>query len=89
MPDDVGVPLIVISSAAHNALTPAGKPFAAATPSSTIPVAPPVACVIFNNEVFSHKVGVALPAPAVLLLSTVTITLSVELQPFPFVPVTV
>ena len=39
MPVAVGVPLIVITSPDQLALTPAGNPFAAATPSSLIPVA--------------------------------------------------
>ena len=39
MPVAVGVPLIVITSPDQLALTPPGNPFAAATPSSLMPVA--------------------------------------------------
>ena len=56
MPD--GVPDIVITFPDHEALTPPGNPFAPATPSLLIPVAPVVACVVFVNAVFIHKVGV-------------------------------
>ena len=65
MPVAVGVPLMVITSPDQLALTPAGKPFAAATPSSLMPVAPVVAIVIFVNAVFTHSVGVELAVPAV------------------------
>ena len=47
MPAAVGVPLIVITSPDQLALTPPGNPFAAATPSSLMPVATVVAIVIF------------------------------------------
>ena len=53
------MPLIVITSPDQLALTPAGKPFAAATPSSLIPIAPVVAMVIFVKAVFTQSVGVA------------------------------
>ena len=56
---------MVITSPDQLALTPAGKPFAAATPSSLTPVAPVVECVIFVKAVFSQSVGVVLGAPAV------------------------
>jgi hypothetical protein len=62
VPDAVGVPLIVITLAAHAAVTPAGKPVAA-----PIPVAPVVACVILVNRVLIHNVGVEDAAPAVLV----------------------
>ena len=52
MPVAVGVPLIVITSPDQVALTPDGKPFAAVTPSSLIPVAIVVECVIFVKAVF-------------------------------------
>ena len=54
------MPLIVITSTDQLALTPAGKPFAAATPALLMPVAPVVAIVIFVNAVFKHSVGVVL-----------------------------
>ena len=57
---------MVITSPDQLALTPAGNPFAAVTPSSLMPVAPVVECVIFVNAVFTHSVGVELAAPAVL-----------------------
>ena len=65
MPAAVGVPLIVITSPDQLALTPPGNPFAAATPSSLMPVAPVVAIVIFVKAVFTHSVGVVLAVPAV------------------------
>ena len=55
VPVAVGVPLIVITSAAHTALTPAGKPFAAANPGLLMPVAPVVVWVIFVNGVFKQE----------------------------------
>ena len=60
MPDAVGVPLMVITLAAHAAVTPAGNPVAA-----PMPVAPVVACVILVNAVLIHNVGVDDGAPAV------------------------
>ena len=71
MPVAVGVPLIVITSPDQLALTPAGKPFAPATPSSLMPVATVVAIVIFVKAVFTHSVGVVLAVPAVLSPVTV------------------
>ena len=68
MPDAVGVPDIVITFPDQEALTPPGNPFAPATPSSLIPVAPVVACVIFVNAVFIHKVGVLDATPAVFIV---------------------
>ena len=79
MPVTVGVPLIVITSLAQLALNPAGKPFAAATPSLVIPVAPVVAMVIFVQAVFTQTVGFELAAPAVL--SPVIIIVCVEVEP--------
>ena len=56
----------------HVALTPAGNPFTpVVTPSSAIPVAPVVGCVIFVvNAVLIHKLCVELAAPAVLVKFT-------------------
>ena len=68
MPEAVGVPLIVITSEAQAAETPAGKPVAV-----PIPVAPVVACVIFVNAVLIHSVGVLDAAPAVLSGVTVIV----------------
>ena len=79
MPIAVGVPLMVITSPDQLALTPAGNPFAAATPSSVMPVAPVVAIVIFVKAVFTHSVGVVLAVPAVL--SPVTVIVWVEVEP--------
>ncbi len=68
MPLDVGVPLIVITSANQLAVTPAGKPV-----DTPMPVAPVVECVILVNNVLIHKVGVDDPAPAVLAGVTVIV----------------
>ena len=76
MPDAVGVPDIVITFPVQEALTPPGKPFAPATPSSLIPVAPVVAIVISVNAVFSHNVGVLDGDPAVFII---TVAPNVEL----------
>ena len=73
MPVAVGVPLIVITSPDQLALTPPGNPFAAATPSSLMPVATVVAIVIFVKAVFTHSVGVVLAVPAVLSPVTVIV----------------
>ena len=64
----VGVPLIVIMSAAHAAVTPAGRPVAA-----PMPVAPVVVCVMFVRAVFTHSVGVDEAAPAMLFALTVIV----------------
>ena len=68
VPLAVGVPLIVITFAAHAALTPAGKPIAA-----PMPVAPVVACVMFVSAVLIHNVGVVEAAPAVFIGVTVIV----------------
>ena len=68
VPLAVGVPLIVITFAAHAALTPAGKPVAA-----PMPVAPVVACVMFVRAVLIHNVGVVEAAPAVFAGVTVIV----------------
>ena len=83
MPVAVGVPLIVITSPDQVALTPAGKPFAAVTPSSLIPVAIVVECVIFVKAVFIQSVGVELAAPAVLSPVTVIVPVAFTLPPQP------
>ena len=53
VPATVGVPEIVITLLAHDALTPVGKPDAV-----PMPVAPVVVWVIFVNGLFIHNVGV-------------------------------
>ena len=68
-----------MTSPDHDALTPPGNPFAPATPSSLIPVAPVVACVIFVNAVFIHKVGVLDATPAVLSAVTVIVPVAFTL----------
>ena len=79
MPVAVGVPLIVITSPDQLALTPAGNPFAAATPSSLMPVATVVDCVIFVKAVFTQSVGVELAVPAVLSPVTVIVPVALTL----------
>ena len=64
----MGVPLIVITSEAQAALTPAGNPVAV-----PIPVATVVVWVIFVNAVLIHKVGVLDAAPTVLSGVTVIV----------------
>ena len=56
-----GVPLIVTVFELQLAVTPAGNPLAV-----PIPVAPVVACVIFDKAVLIHSVGLEDAAPAVL-----------------------
>ena len=67
------MPDIVITFPDQEALTPPGNPFAPATPSLLIPVAPVVAWVMFVNAVFIHKVGVLDAAPAVLSAATMMV----------------
>ena len=62
-----------MTSPDHDALTPAGNPLPPSTPSLLIPVAPVVACVIFVNAVFIHKVGVLDAAPTVLSAATMMV----------------
>ena len=69
MPIAVGVPLMVITSPDQLALTPAGNPFAAATPSSLMPVAPVVAIVISVKAKLLHSVGLVDAVPAVLVVT--------------------
>ena len=59
---------MVITFAAHAALTPAGKPVAA-----PMPVAPVVVCVMLVSTVLMHSVGVDEAAPAVLFADTVIV----------------
>jgi len=53
VPDDVGVPLMVIVSALNEALTPFGNPLGV-----PMPVAPLVVCLIFDIAVLIQTVGV-------------------------------
>jgi hypothetical protein len=68
VPDEVGVPLIVIVLAAQAAVTPDGNPVAV-----PIPVAPVVICVIGVRAVLIHKVGVDEAVPIVLAGVTVIV----------------
>ena len=74
----MGVPLIVITSEAQAALTPAGNPVAV-----PMPVAPVVACVILVNAVLIHKVGALDAAPAVLAGVTVIVPVAFAAEPQP------
>ena len=68
VPAAVGVPVMVITSLAQLAVTPAGKSVAV-----PIPVAPVVAMVISVRAVFTQIVGVELAVPAVLSPVTVIV----------------
>ena len=57
----------------HVALTPAGKPFAPATPAFEMPVAPVVVCVIVVRAALIHNAGVVDAALAVLFALTVIV----------------
>ena len=72
-PETKGVPLIVMTSAAHSALTPSGRPTAV-----PIPVAPLVLWVILVNAVLTHKVGVELAILTVLAGVTVIVPVAFE-----------
>ena len=74
MPDDVGVPLMVIVLLAHAAVTPAGNPVAV-----PIPVAPVVVCVIGVSGVLIHNVGVDEAVPTVLAAVTVIVPVALTL----------
>ena len=74
VPVAVGVPLMVITLPAHEALTPAGNPDAA-----PMPVAPVVLCVMFVSTVFTHKVGEADAAATVLFALTVMVPVALIL----------
>ena len=58
---------MVIVLDAHEAETPAGKPFAPETPEFEIPVAPVVICVMLVKEELMRKVGELDGAPAVIV----------------------
>jgi len=73
---------MVITFADQLALTPAGKPFAPATPELLMPVAAEVEWVILVRAVLIHKVGLEDAVPAELAGFTLIVTLSVALQPF-------
>jgi hypothetical protein len=62
------VPLIVITLADQEAVTPEGNPEAV-----PMPVALVVACVIFVNIVFTANVGLVDPALAILSIHGVTV----------------
>ena len=64
----MGVPLIVIVFAAHEAATPAGRPVEV-----PIPVAPVVVCVILVKAVPMQSVGADDAGPAVMLAVTVMV----------------
>jgi hypothetical protein len=74
---------MVITLAAHAAVTPAGRPVAA-----PIPVAPVVVRVIAVSAVLIQSVGVEEAVPGVLLGATVTVLVAIALA-HPPVPVTV
>ncbi len=74
----VGVPLIVITFDAHEAVTPEGKPVAA-----PMPVAPVVVWVMDVSAVFTHKVGVVDAALTVLLDVTVIVPVANKTGPQP------
>ncbi len=68
---------MLITFAAHAALTPAGNPVAV-----PMPVAPVVACVILVKAVLIQSVGVEEAAPAVLFGVTVIVPVAMtEPQP--------
>ena len=71
VPDTVGVPEMVITLPAHEALTPAGSPVGV-----PIPVAPVVVIVIGVSAVFAHSVGVDEGVPAVLSGFTVMVPIA-------------
>ena len=62
VPDELGVPLIVILLADHEAVTPVGNPVAV-----PIPVALVVLCVIGVKPVFTISVGAEVAPPTVLV----------------------
>ena len=70
---------MVITLADHDALTPAGKPFAPDTPLFVIPVATVVVCVMFVNSVLIQSVGVEDAAPAVFMSLTVIVPVAFTL----------
>ena len=82
LPTAVGVPLIVITLADQEAVTPAGK-FVAVP----MPVAPVVAIVIGVKEVFTVSVGFDDGVPAVLVTQEVTVIVPVAFTELQLVPV--
>ena len=72
VPVVVGVPLIVITSADQEAVTPEGKPVAV-----PIPVAPVVDIMIFVKVVFTKSDGLDDAVPAVLRVQGVTVVVVV------------
>ena len=73
VPEAVGVPEMVITFPDQAAETPAGKPFAPATPLLAIPVAPVVAIVMFVKGLLIHLVWL-FPAPAAAVLRALIVT---------------
>ena len=65
----------------HVALTPAGRPFAPATPSFDIPVAPVVVCVIVGESATLIQDEAVVPEEAVF--KGVIITVAVEFVQLP------
>ena len=70
---------MVISSDAHEALTPAGNPFSPDTPSFDMPVAPVVVCVMSVSAVLIQSVGDKDAAVTVLSGVTVIVPVAVAL----------
>ena len=70
------MPLIVITSDAHEAVTPAGRPIALTI---STPVAPVVVCIIFVSGVLMQTVGAEDAAPAVLFDDTIIVPEAVVL----------
>ena len=68
VPETVGVPLIVMVFAAHEAVTPVGSPVAV-----PIPVAPVVVCVMAVKTVLIQSVGVDVGNETVLSTFTVIV----------------
>ncbi len=62
VPDNVGVPLMVMTLANHDAVTPAGRPVG-----EPIPVAPVVVCVMDGIASPKHNVGEAEAGEAVFV----------------------
>ena len=72
-PDLTGVPLIVMTSDAHSAVTPSGRPVAA-----PMPVAPLVLWVILVSVVLTHKVGAELATLTVFAGVTAIVPVAFE-----------
>ena len=67
-PEAVGVPLMVSTFDAQDAVIPAGRPVGV-----PIPVAPVVVCVIFVSTVLIQNVGVDDAAPVVFAAVTIIV----------------